>query len=131
VRKHPFHFGLRLAGVDHRGAAILGIFGWIAVDAGTMHSAAWKLGQVLEVIVGSAENQLMLDCKRGDPKVVCWDGHRFAPKLKVELGVVTCGRFVREEHRNPWAVQKALEICRVGGLLIAGCKPRPKFTQHE
>lgn len=58
--------------------------------------AARDLGEVMEVGVGGAEDEIMLDGKRGDPEVVGGDLCAFLAELEVEVRAVMRGLFVRE-----------------------------------
>lgn len=71
---------------------------------------------MLEMGVGGAEDEIVLEDQSGDPEVVGRDGGTLVPKLEVELSVVMRGLLVGQEDGNPGAVDESLQIGGVGGF---------------
>jgi len=87
-----------------------------------LHSAPWQLRDVLEMGIGSAEHEMMLNRERGYPEIICGDGDGPFAEQKIDLRVMMRGLLVRQKHRYAGTIEEPLEIGSVYRLLVAGCK---------
>jgi hypothetical protein len=90
-----------------------------------------QLWQMLKVRVRRAENEVVLDDERRDPKIIDRDGGRFATELKIKLRVMMSGLLIGKKNGNTWTVEETLEVSGIGGSLISGGETGSQFAEHN